>query len=99
MAVANIIYRVAKRSRPALLGRDWLQQIKLDRSTIFSINPQIGTKVDQLLSNHKHLFETSGEGTKGFKATLKQKRNQQALFQKAGPVPYSMREVVEEELD
>ena len=92
---------MAKGSRPALLWSEWLQQIKLDWSTIFSVNPQIGTEVDRSLSNHKHLFDSSGEGTKEFKATLKLKRDQQPVIQKARPGSYSiyMREVVEEELD
>ena len=80
-----------------LLGRNWLEQLKLNWRNIFHVS-----KVDTLsdvLGRHKMVFD-KGLGTiKGFTADIKLQEGAKPIFCKARPVPYALRQKVEEELD
>ena len=83
---------------PNLLGRDWLQVIKLNWNSIFSIqegNPQL----QKILDAHKDVFG-EGLGTlKGTEAKICVDPNAPPKFMKARPVPYALKAKVEKELD
>ena len=82
---------------PPLLGRNWFEQLKLNWRNIFHVG-----KVDTLsdvLDRHKTVFD-KGLGTiKGFAAEIKLQDGAKPIFCKARPVPYALRQKVEEELD
>ena len=97
---------VVQGPRPALLGRDWLQQITLEWDTIFALtedNVEVPTSKDfpdefnELLNENKVLFATTGSGIKGFCAKLELKPGAQPVFQKHRQVPYSLVSAVEDE--
>ena len=83
---------------PNLLGRDWLQVIKLNWNSIFSIqegNPQ----QQKILDAHKDVFG-EGLGTlKGTEAKIYVDPSAPPKFMKARPVPYDLKAKVEKELD
>ncbi|CAM1313885.1 Uncharacterised protein r2_g2439 [Pycnogonum litorale] len=90
---------VVEGRRPALLGRDWMRDIKLNWSDICNVNATSEQpSLTGILSRYAHLFKLSDEGIKGFTAALKLKPEGRPVFQKARPVAYSLRNAVETEL-
>ena len=83
---------------PNLLRRDWLQVIKLNWNSIFSIqesNPQL----QKILDAPKDAFG-EGLGTlKGTEAKMYVDPSAPPKFMKALPVPYALKAKVEKELD
>ena len=78
-----------------LLGRNWMAMFKLDWEAIHQVNDN---GINAMLAKHSKLFE-GGLGTlKGYKAKLHIDQQAVPKFCKARPVPYAMREKVEEEL-
>ena len=98
----NLKLYIVERGRATLLGRDWLQAIKLDWSNIQHVNslqPVKSTDVSTMLKDrYAILFDESLGKLVNFKAKLYLKPNIKPLFMKARPVPYAMREKVEKEL-
>ena len=94
----NLSAMVVKSPGPNLLGRDWLQVIKLNWNSIFNIqegNPQL----QKILDAHKDVFG-EGLGTlKGTEAKIYVDRSAPPKFMKARPVPYALKAKVEKELD
>ena len=89
---------VVKSPGPNLLGRDWLQVIKLNWNSIFNIqegNPQL----QKILDAHKDVFG-EGLGTlKGTEAKIYVDPSAPPKFMKARPLPYALKAKVEKELD
>ena len=82
---------------PPLLGRNWLEQLKLNWSSIFHVSK--ADTLSDVLNRHKNVFN-KGLGTiKGFKADIKLQDGAKPVFCKARPVPYALCQKVEEELD
>lgn len=81
---------------PALLGRNWLMEIKLDWNQLFVVNCGVG---EELLTKHSFMFDGQHGIIRGFKADLLQKNGAKPVFKKACPVPFSLKEVVEKERD
>ena len=94
----NLSAMVVKSPGPNLLGRDWLQVIKLNWNSIFNIqegNPQL----QKILDAHKDVFG-EGLGTlKGTEAKIYVDPSAPPKFMKARPVPYALKAKVEKELD
>ena len=88
---------VTKNNGQALLGRTWIEQMKLDWKSIFSMNLNSGLEI--LKEEYKELFDESKEPVKDFKVTLVLKENAQPKFMKARSLPFAMKASVEEELD
>ena len=83
-------------SGPSLIGRDWLSQLQLDWQAIHRLQERPLSEVQE---KHKAVFE-EGLGTlKGFEAELQVDPKAQPKYCKARSVPYSMKVLVEEELD
>jgi len=89
---------VVKSPGPNLLGRDWLQVIKLNWNNIFNIqegNPQL----QKILDADKDVFG-EGLGTlKGTEAKSYVDPSAPPKFMKVRPVPYTLKSKVEKELD
>jgi len=89
---------VVKSPGPNLLGRDWLQVIKLNWNNNFNIqegNPQL----QKILDADKDVFG-EGLGTlKGTEAKSYVDPSAPPKFMKARPVPYTLKSKVEKELD
>ena len=87
---------VAKGDRPVLLGRNWLQKLRLDWSNIFKLTQE--NAVEGIISRYNTLFDRGYGHLKQFKASIKLKDHAQPIFQKARPVPYALKGKVEQEL-
>ena len=83
---------------PTLLGRDWMQQIRLDWPTVFQINAVKDDPVQQLLQPFESIFKEELGTYKGDKAKIHIDPTVPPKFCKARPLPYAMRELVEKEL-
>lgn len=88
---------------PNLLGRDWLEQIRLDWSTIFhmhmasEINPP--SALQSVLAKYPDVF-MEGLGTlKGVKAKIYVDQGAEPKYIKARSVPYALKTNVELELE
>ena len=92
-----------------LIGRDWLDRIKLNWENIFTVqrgtasvqqtaSTSIRANLKAVLERHKAVFE-EGLGTySGPEVHIKRDPNYTPKFFKARPVPYAQREDVEKEL-
>ena len=85
---------------PSLLGRDWLMVLKLDWQAIHSmVRGDIKDRLSVILENHSSLFK-EGLGTiQGETAKLHTNPQVHPKFCKPRPVPFSLREKVEVELE
>ena len=82
---------------PPLLGRNWLKELQLNWHNIFLVNKT--ETLSGILRRHDKVFN-KGLGTiKGFKVDIKLQAGAKPVFCKAWPVPYALRQKVEEELD
>ena len=87
---------VIDRDGPSLLGRNWLACFQLDWKAIHTIQHMT---LNNLLKKYESVL-SPGLGTlKGFEAKIHVNPNVTAHFFKARSVPFSMRELVEKELD
>ena len=84
---------------PCLLGRDWLQQIRLDWKNICSVKAEGKSQMEQLLQKYAQVFSEDVRSAKKFKASLHQKPGSQSKFSKARPVPFTLKGTMERELD
>ena len=87
---------IAEGGGPNLLGRDWLEEIRLHWETIFQIasaNPR--SAFHEALSKYPDVF-AEGMGTlKGVKAKIYVDQNAEPEYIKARAVPYALRTNVE----
>ena len=100
---------VVKGKGQSLLGRNWLEKIRLQWQKIFKVDskgsdtsslvPDTKLKLDAILQRHEVVFK-EGLGTyTGPKAHIKIDATCTPKFFKARPVPYAQREAVEKELE
>ena len=88
---------------PSLLGRNWLSHIKLDWHSLFRISRENNfdtvQNLNQILDKHKNVF-LPGLGTmKDTKIHIQLKPNAEPKYCKARPVPYALRDKIDNELD
>ena len=81
---------------PTLLGREWLQHIRLDWKAIASVTKD---PLQQLLDKHAALFDDTLGTMKDYTATLTVKDLARPKFHRPRPVPFAVREAVCKELD
>ncbi|XP_062620753.1 uncharacterized protein K02A2.6-like [Saccostrea cucullata] len=96
----NIPITVVRNRGPSLMGRDWLGEFQLDWSEIFSIsefNKSEGLK--KTLDKFEDVFRDELGAVKGMKAKIYVDQAAQPRYYKARPVPYAIKEKVEQELD
>ena len=92
---ADLPLIVLQTEGPSLLGRNWLQNLRLDWQQIHRLNNML----DEVLDRHSEVFREELGTLKGFKAKIHVDPSVTPRFCKARPVPYAMRELVEKELD
>ena len=83
---------------PTLLGRDWMQHIQLDWPSIFQIRTIKDNSLQQLLQPFEVVFKEELGTFIGDKVTINLDPSVVPKFCKARPLPYSMKEMVEKEL-
>ena len=88
---------VAKGNKVPLLGRNWLEHIKLNWTEIFAL--QQSNPVNDLIFRYAKLFEDSEGKITSTKAHITLKEQAQPVFQKARPVPYTLKKPLEDTLD
>ena len=81
---------------PMLLGREWLQHIRLDWKAIALVTKD---PLQQLLNKHAELFDDTLGTMKDYTATLTVKDSARPKFHRPRPVPFAVREAVSKELD
>lgn len=91
---------VVKGKGPALLGRNWLEEIRLNWHMIMQLPvTQENQQLENMLKEYPQLFE-EGIGTlKGETAKIHVDPTTLPVFHKARPVPYASREKIELDLD
>ena len=87
---------VAKGNKPVLLGRNWLEKLKLDWANIFKVTQE--NAAVEITSRYAALFESGFGHLKQFKASIKIQDHAKPIFLKARPVPYALKDKVEQEL-
>ncbi len=96
-----IIVINADRYAPPLLGRDWLNIIRLDWSKLFASGPQYSIATDgieNLKMKYADLFQPELGTVQGVKASLHMQDDRIPIFHKPRPVPFALRPAVENEL-
>lgn len=101
---AKLSITVVKGTGPSLLGRDWLQYVQLDWKSIFKIEgvksgKENSEELQILLRKYSNVFK-EGLGTlKGTQAKIYVDQNAKPKYFKARPVPYALKDKIEQELD
>ena len=89
---------VVKGKGPALLGRNWLGELRLNWPMIKQSAP-INKCLEEVVQSYSHLF-TEGLGTlQGATAKIHVDPSATPLFHKARPVPYALRDKIEQDLE
>lgn len=86
-------------NRPALLGRRWLQKIKLDWQGVFMVMDRETGPLQEILKKHPKVFDGELGSMKDITVKLTVKPDSTPKCLKARPVPYAIRPKVEAELD
>lgn len=89
---------VVKGDGPSLLGRNWLNSIKLNWQEIKQVRNS-SSQLEQVLSKYADVFRDELGTLHGFQAKFHVDEKQQPRFFKPRPLPYMMRERVEVELE
>jgi len=85
---------------PTLLGRDWLQTIRLDWKSLGVANIQEQPlSLESLLQKHEEVFHSSVGTMHQFQAKLVVKPEAKPRFHRPRSVPYAMKDAIERELD
>ena len=96
----SLTLTVVRGNGPSLLGRNWLEVLRLDWKTIglaraFSRQSQ----VDALLKEYNDVFQVGLGSMSHFKACLHVKEGSMPVFHRPRPVPFAIREAIERELE
>ena len=101
---ASVPLVVVEGEGPALMGRDWLTQIRLDWSALFSAHveyvaaPDLMTELQKLISAYPELF-SPGLGKYVPRQVSLQVDDSKPRFFKHRPPPLALKQQIEEELD
>ena len=90
---------VIKGKGPGLMGRDWLQHIKLDWSYLLQVQSENVPTYQKVLNRHQDIFKDKMGCMKGMAAKFHLRTDVTPKFYKAHPIPYALRAKVEAELD
>ena len=89
---------VIKGEGPSLLGRDWLMQLKLNWKSLAVNMVKQQTQLESLLDRYSEVFKQTLGTITSYKAKLHLKEGAKPKFNKARPVPFALRQAVENEL-
>ena len=89
---------------PSLLGRNWLEHLRLDWKTVGTISSEPETdaspaNLEALLTKQAEIFRDELGTIKPFKAKLRVRQDATPRFFKPPSVPFAIREAIELELD
>ena len=85
---------------PPLLGRNWLNKIRLNWHEIFAVSETESVlSVSSVLNRHQAVFKPGLGTIKGHKADIMVKHGVSPVFRKARPVPYAVKEKVDREIE
>ena len=90
--------QVLKRNGPTLLGRNWLKHLVLDWKQINIIRQQTELSLQKVLDSYPEVFKDELGSVQGVKVQLHPKQDAKPHYHKPRPVPYSLRQKVETEL-
>ena len=90
--------QVLSNEGPSLLGRDWLKHLVLDWKQLNSIRQQNMQSLQEVLDDHADVFKEELGTLQGVEVPVRIKPEAQPHFYRPRPVPYSMRQKVENEL-
>lgn len=96
--VKTLTLVVVKGAGPSLLGRGWLEAIKLKWDEIKHMRTE-GLTLQEVLTKNEEVFKEELGMLKDMKATIRVSAEAQPKFYRPRSVPYAMRAKVEEELD
>ena len=82
---------------PCLMGRNWLEVIRLDWSSIATVVND--SALQAVLDEHSDVFAKELGVIRPFKATLSLVENAKPRFHRARPIPFALKSGVEEALD
>ena len=88
---------VTEGNGPTLLGRNWLEALRLDWRTIFRIGKDLTLK--QVLDRHPDVFEERLGKLQGTTAKIYIEKNATPRVEKVRPVPFAIRHKVKQELE
>ena len=88
---------VTKGNRPSSLGRDWLAVLQLDWKQVFRVHSL--TSLQEVLDAYDEVFADELGTVQGTTTTIQVDPEATPQFHKARPLPYSLREMVEKELE
>lgn len=89
---------VVKEEGPALLGRNWLEEIKINWPRIKQLTSH-DKRLEEILQKHAPLFGEGLGALQGTKARIHVDPTATPMFHKARPVPYALREKIEQDLE
>ncbi len=87
---------------PPLFGRSWLKKIQLDWPSIRQVTvvpSEAKSELQEILQSHGPIFNDGLGTVKNVKAVIEVEDGATPKFVKPRPVPYSLREKVDEEID
>ena len=93
---------VVKGEGLSLLGREWLRVLRLDWRSIKTAcvaEGQTQSRLNSLLLRYPEVFKEGSGSITTFKASLQLKPGSSPKFCKARPVPFALKQAVEQELD
>ncbi|XP_054259702.1 uncharacterized protein K02A2.6-like [Macrosteles quadrilineatus] len=82
-----------------IFGRDWLREVELDWKEVKTIKQETGGRLDELLNKYKDVFEPDIGQIPDQLGHLQLAPDARPIFMKARPIPYSLKQKVEEELE
>ena len=84
---------------PALLGRDWLSQLKLNWQEIHAVKTTETVAITELIHKYNDVFKDELGTLKDVQVKFDIKDTVVHKFHKARPVPYAIKDMVSHELD
>ena len=90
---------VVSGSGPPLLGRDWLEQFRLDWTGIRAVRAENTVKLAELLEKHKAVFRNEPGVMTKHRAHLTLEPGARPVFRRPHSVPFAMKDKVGRELD
>ena len=97
----SLLLTVVEGDGPALIGRNWLEHIKLDWKKIGSVvtDKNSSNQLQLILTRYAELFNDALGTIRSFKANLQVCPDSQPKFFKPRSVPFAIKGAIEEELD
>ena len=89
---------VVKEEGPALLDRNWLEEIKINWPRINQLTSH-DKRLEEILQKHAPLFGKGLRAIQRTKARIHVDPTATPMFHKARPVPYALREKIEQDLE